>query len=497
MILTAAAMRAAEEAAFASGVDAGELMEMAGEGIAAAVSTFFPEPGRFRAVFGKGHNGGDVLVAARLLAERGWEVGIREVFGEAELAPLTRNCLGRLRETLGQCGGRRARAGHLVVADGLLGTGSRGAPTGRVAAAISEILAARGREGAFVVAADLPSGLDADSGTCAEPCVVADLTVTLGAPKPGLLADGAINHVGRLEVVELLGVSLEGGDPWEVVTAATLRRVVRPRPFDFHKGKCGRIAILAGSAKYPGAARIASAAAVRGGGGLVSLWVPAALAGQMVAACIPEVMIRPCGSLREVLDSDADVIAIGPGLGRERDLDVLGVVRDAVVPVVVDADALNAVAGAPGVLRRPAGPRMLTPHPGEMQRLCPQDGRSRRQWASDFVEEYPGVALLLKGGRSIIAGAGRPGYYNSTGNPGMATGGMGDALTGVTAALAGQFPGAGPVEILACAAWLCGRAAEIAIFERGASPESLAASDVIENLGRAFRCVRTSGVRAR
>ncbi|GAB4168155.1 MAG: NAD(P)H-hydrate dehydratase [Terrimicrobiaceae bacterium] len=490
MIVSAAAMRAAEESAFASGSSAADLMEVAGEGISNAVSQFFPKPGRFRAVFGKGHNGGDVLVAARHLAARGWFIETSGPFPVEQLTPLTRTHWLRLREVMSASGPRAAFPACLVVGDGLLGTGARGAPSGRVAEAIADVQKAREQEGGFVVAADLPSGLDPDLGTCSGSCVTADLTVTLGAPKAGLLADGALNFVGRLAVVELPGVAFSEGDPWRVTSPALLRQILRPRPFDCHKGLCGRIAVLAGSAEYPGAARIASAAAVRGGGGLVSLWVPEALAANLAGSCIPEVMIRPCDSLRDVLDASVDVIAIGPGLGRTRDRDVLAIVREAPVPVIVDADALNAVSTMPSVLRGTAGPRLLTPHPGEMERLFPQGNRTRRQWAEDFVGQYPGTALLLKGGRSIILEHGRPGYFNPTGNPGMATGGMGDALTGVTAALVGQYPGADPSELLAAAAWLCGRSAELAVFEAGLSPESLAATDVIACLGAAFQSLR-------
>ena len=153
----------------------------------------------------------------------------------------------------------------------------------------------------------------------------------------------------------------------------------------------------------------------------------------------------------------------------------------------MDADALNAISTDPEVLQRAAGPRLLTPHPGEMERLQPKAGRSRRAWALSFSDAHP-VTLLLKGARTIIAERGHPLSFNSTGNPGMGSGGMGDVLTGVCSALIGA--GHSPRAAAILGAWLCGRAEEISVFESGYSQESLSASAVIAGLGGASRSLR-------
>ena len=207
----------------------------------------------------------------------------------------------------------------------------------------------------------------------------------------------------------------------------------------------------------------------------------------LASLCIPEVMVKPIASYREVLDEQHDVLAIGPGLGRDHDGDILAIIRESPLPCVVDADALNAVSTAPSTLLQCAGPRLLTPHPGEMERLFIQAGRTRREWATDFVERSP-VTLLLKGARTIIAQSGSDISFNNTGNPGMGSGGMGDVLTGVCAALIGGEHSLRDAAMMG--AWLCGRAAEIAIFNENDSQESLSATSVIDRLGMAFRSLR-------
>jgi len=196
------------------------------------------------------------------------------------------------------------------------------------------------------------------------------------------------------------------------------------------------------------------------------------------------VMVRQVEFYDEVLQDRWDAIAVGPGLSARCSGEILSIVRGARPPCVVDADALNAVSESPGILSGCAGPRLLTPHPGEMERLSPRQGRSRLQW---FVHQYP-VTLLLKGARTIIGQTNRPAAYNTTGNPGMASGGMGDVLTGIAAALLAQ--GLDPYGAAMIGAWVCGRAAEIAAASGGESQESLRASHVIQNAGRAFQGLR-------
>jgi NAD(P)H-hydrate epimerase len=198
-------------------------------------------------------------------------------------------------------------------------------------------------------------------------------------------------------------------------------------------------------------------------------------------------MVQRIDSYADILTDKLDVLALGPGLGPEYHEELRRLVRDSRTPCVVDADALNAVAADPALLNQCAGPRILTPHPGEMERLCPSLGKTRREWASEFTNKYP-VTLLLKGSRTIIAVRGMPLVFNSTGNPGMGSGGMGDVLTGVCAALIGGGHSCRDAAMLG--AWICGRAAEIAIFHGTDSQESLSASSVIAYLGPASSSLR-------
>jgi hydroxyethylthiazole kinase-like uncharacterized protein yjeF len=485
MILNAEQMKATEEAAFASGSTAEGLMKIAGEGIACCIGQFFPQAGTAVVFCGKGHNGADALVAARHLKKAGWNLGIRLAFPIEDLAPLTRRHLDETGVDPSESV-RSLDGGPLIIIDGLIGIGVTGAPRGNVAECIRELNTLRSR-GAFTIAVDLPSGLEATTGEVFDPCVQADLTVTLGFPKTGLLADGATGNVGRLAVVRLPGVIAPEGDEASVATAPALRSHFPVRNFDTHKGNYGRIGIIAGSQGYLGAARLCSAAAVHAGGGLVTLYALPETYDQLSTLTIPEVMVQRIESYDRVLEERHDVLAVGPGLGRAHGQAIRDLVEKAPIPCVVDADALNAVSCDITLLRRCGGPRLLTPHPGEMERLDPRDGRSRRVWAEEFVAAHP-VALLLKGARTIVAKKGSPVSFNATGNPGMGSGGMGDVLTGVMAALIGS--GTSPRDAAILGAWLCGRAAEIAIFNGAESQESITASSVISHLGAAFESLR-------
>jgi NAD(P)H-hydrate epimerase len=491
MIVTAQQMKAAEEAAFLEGATPAGLMEIAGEGIANCISQFYPDPCTAVVYCGKGHNGGDALVVGRHLQNRGWRVLVRLAAAESDLAELTRRQLHALQkaeviESLPTIFGQQ-----FLLLDGLLGIGSTGVPRGTVADLIEEMNTLRRKQGGYTVAIDLPSGLDATDGVAkgvaVDTCVQANLTVTIGAVKSGLVADNATAEVGRLALVPLPGVSFPQGDPFSVSNAQSLRAMLPTRNFDSFKGSYGRIGILAGSRGFLGAARLSSAAAVHAGGGLVTLYATPDSYELLAETCVPEVMVQRVDSYLEVMTERNDVLALGPGLGREHDHDLRRIIAESPLPCVVDADALNAISIDVSILSRCAGPRLLTPHPGEMERLVGQGGRSRREWASAFVELYP-VTLLLKGARTIIAQHDAPLAFNSTGNPGMGSGGMGDVLTGVCAALIGSNQS--PRDAAMLGAWLCGRAAESAIFNGSDSQESLSATSVIDHLGAAFKSLR-------
>ena len=482
-------MKTLESRAFADGISAEMLMEQAGAQIADAVRQFVGR-GKCVVVFGKGHNGGDALVAARILARAGWEIELRPAFAESEWAELTarkhREILAGLRESpmAGECGK------SCIVLDGLLGMGAGGALREPIRGVAREINRLREKRNALIFAIDIPTGLNGDSGDADPDTVIADVTLTIGCAKAGLLADAATNFVGRLAVLPLEELTKRFGTNGtaNVATAASLAALLPRRRFDLHKGECGRVGIIAGSPGFTGAAIMSAEACVHAGAGLVTLYTSPDAHALIAARIAPEVMVQAVNSYAEVLDARHDVLAIGPGLGTDRREEILAVIERAPQPVIVDADALNVLATHIELLDACLGPRLLTPHPGEMARLSSAStALSRRETAERFTARFP-FTLLLKGARTIVGQAGLPLSFNTTGTPGMASGGMGDVLTGVLAALAAQ--GLGLYDAARLGAWLCGRAAECAITRGRESEESLSAGHVIARLGEAFRDLR-------
>jgi NAD(P)H-hydrate epimerase len=521
-ILTLAQMGAAEEAAFANGVQVEVLMNKAGAGVAQAVTKFFQKPGRCIVFAGKGHNAGDALFAAQCLEQYGWQIEVHLAFKEADCSDLMRKKLADLcrrppdilggrpsdtsnagmvatlvdlssdgtdqtettqnRITTQRCSGNAA---PLVILDGLLGVGAKPPLREPIRAACRVINQLRTTNDAYVFAVDLPTGLDTDSGKADRDCVVADFTVAIGYAKPGLVADGALNYVGRLEVVPLDELRPPQTKPKEIIANPAAFRVLFPRRnYNSYKNQFGRIGVIAGSKGFVGAALMASQGALRAGAGLVEVFVPEDIYQIVASAAFMEAMVKPVASYRHLLKEKADVWAVGPGLGKSHSAEILELVEKMKQPMVLDADGLNIVSEKTSVLRRCKGKRLLTPHPGEMNRLFPEEQQSRAKTATKFCDRFP-VTLLLKGSRTIVAERGRPLSYNTTGSPGMATGGMGDVLTGVCAGLLGQ--GLSPYDAARVGAWLCGRAAEIAIFNGNQSQQSLLPRDVLDHLGDAFK----------
>lgn len=490
-VVTSAQMRDAENAAFARGISAEALMNQAGAGIAQAVQQFFPRPGHCLVFSGKGNNGGDALVAAAALKRAGWHTDIHLSFPEAQCSDLLRKKITEFRDTPVGAAVSAANLGPTspatIILDGLLGLGSKPPLRDPILTACREINRLRQEQNADVFAVDQPTGLAGDSGEADRDCVVADFTVTIAATKRGLIADSATNFVGRLEVVPLLDLPLEAADE-TVACTASLRGLLPRRSFDAHKNQFGRVGIVAGSRGFAGAATMCAWGALRGGAGLVEVFVPESIY-EVVAAAAPfESMVKPVKSYRDLIEEKIDVWGIGPGLGKDNAPEIIELIRRAESPMVVDADALNIISADVSILKNCRGPRLLTPHPGEMKRLAGDQKISRAELAKKFTSEFP-VTLLLKGSRTVIAESGKHISYNTTGNPGMATGGMGDILTGICAALLAQK--LSPFDAARLGAWVCGRAAEIAIFNNGESQQSLLPRDVLTNLGRAFQQLRT------
>jgi NAD(P)H-hydrate epimerase len=430
-------------------------------------------------VCGRGNNGGDGFVAARHLANAGAAVTVflacprAELKGDAAvffapLAPMGAPIVEAPPDGVGAAGPFRAlRNGNWdLLADALLGTGARGAATGATAVLIEAVNAAAAGNGVPVVAADIPSGVEADTGNVEGPAVRATRTVTFALPKPGLLVYPGAEYVGRLTVADIgIPRALLGNENadlgMELTTRAWMRRVLPPRrqSRDANKGTFGTVLVIAGSAGMVGAAALAAVSALRAGAGLVQLAVPRSVL-DTAAMLAPEVITRPLpetgarthggeGALDAALAlaERADAVALGPGLGGnpEAAAFVQGFVRRCSRPLVVDADGLNALAGAPDAVReRPAADAetVLTPHPGEMGRLLRLDTAAavqadRQQAAERGAGEY-GAVVLLKGARTLLAHPDGRLALNRRGSPALATAGSGDVLTGVIAALLGQ-----------------------------------------------------------
>ena len=500
MIVTCEAVQAAEKRLFESGVEAEPLMEDAGWGCACAIRQFFPRPGIAVLFVGKGNNGGDALVVGRHLRRWGWHVTARLSGEPDEITELAGRKLAEFESEEEFSGDPTAASGGALIAvDGLLGIGAKGPLRGEIGGMAEELNAFRSEEHATTFAIDLPSGIDGNSGELHGVAVVADVTLSVSAVKRGLIVDQAIDHVGRLVQIPLpeIASEIEGADETAFVsTPSWVARQLPARPFSCHKGQAGRVAIIAGSPGLTGAARLAGLGALRGGAGLVTVLVPDSVYTIVAAAAPPEVMVRPFANFDEALSFPADVVAVGPGLGpldTEKDAaSLVRLVTEDPRPMVVDADALNCLSRRDGGIEcyAPRGPRLLTPHPGELARLLGgtlSPDLSRIDLARSVVASCP-VTLLFKGARTVIAEAGRETAINPTGHPGMATGGIGDVLTGLAAALIGQ--GLGPFEAAAAGSWLVGRAAEAALALGENSPESLAAGDLADHIGAAFHSAR-------
>lgn len=483
--VSVAEMRGIEERAMDAGMMEGELMERAGVALGRALGLAFPEIGTAVAYIGKGHNAGDALIALRILGESyGWRVAVRAAYPLEEWAALTKAQLRDLAVVESVC----AHAGPLLLLDGLLGIGAKGAPRGAIAGLIGEMDVLRRTRGAVVAAVDNPTGVDPDSGEVFPGAVTADATFMIAAAKRGLLLGKAADATGALYLVPVAVLEAEGAGEMELVAPQTMDIGKSPRPFDFHKGMAGRVAIVAGSPRFTGAALLSALGAIRGGGGLVTLHAPSAACDAIRSRLPLEAMLSPCDDASSLLSEKCDALVVGPGLGEMEAAyaDSLSeLIAHSRVPTVIDADALTILRDR-GI--KPGRLHLLTPHPGEFARLAPElSALSREEAACAFVSGTA-ATLLLKGARTLIAGDARALRVNSTGTPAMSNGGQGDLLSGVLGALLSG--GMETFDAAALGAWLCGRAAEISLTENG-SP--VTASDTADYLGLALRDWRLSG----
>ena len=510
-VVDATQMRAFDRCAIDQvGVAAAELMERAGAAVARETLAR-PDRARdpIRVVCGPGNNGGDGYVAARHLRAAGREVAVLTLAAPEKLQGEARTHWERMlaagvpaQRVIDPAAWRELQplwGGAGTVVDALFGTGLSRALEGLPAQVVSDLAALA----AYRIAIDIPSGLSADTGELLGASFCADLTVALALPKRAHVLTPAAERVGELVVADI-GIPaavIESAPPsdLELLTAEELRPRLPRRGRGAHKGDFGRVLIVAGGPGKVGAAELAARAAQRAGAGLVTVAAAASIQRALesrqlewMSVALPEgsgrSLAREAGAALLELARSFDVVAAGPGLGRDagtRDA-VLELVHDCPRPLLLDADALNVHADA-GV--HPAGsaarPVVITPHPGEFARLlsssAAQVQRRRLELAREYAQRH-GVHVVLKGYRTLIAAPDRKAWVSPTGNPGMATGGSGDVLTGVLAGLMGQkIP---LVDALALGVYCHGRAGDRAAARVGEL--ALIASDLLEELPAAF-----------
>jgi NAD(P)H-hydrate epimerase len=519
-VLSAAAMQACDRLTVEQfGVPSLDLMRAASAAVAAFARQQFPRALRVTVLCGRGNNGGDGMMAARLLTSAGLEVttlllGLADgLSGDAAQAwrELTSPAHGVIHviETPQDLARHKAALETDLIVDAVVGTGFKPPLKGLALAALQWIEGSA----APVLAVDLPSGWPADetSATVASPVFPADAVVTFTAPKPAHVFGQLTRHWSQPIVVAPIGSPDEAVAPalstdtlhltW---AGSSLSLAQTPRPAAANKGSFGHVLIVGGSVGKSGAPAMAALAALRAGAGLVTAAVPAPVL-PLVAAIAPELMTlpltaSPAGSIAAqnltadqvtALMAGKTVLAIGPGLGESTETAkfTAGLLSATKIPAVIDADALNILAAKPVLLAKLAKTRrlVLTPHPGEMGRLAgipvAEVQANRLEVARGFAQRL-GVTLVLKGAHTLIAHPGGRVAVNTSGNPGMAKGGSGDLLTGLIAGLMAQHP-AEPERAVEAAVYLHGLAADLAV--RATDQHTLLATDSLQQLSRAFR----------
>jgi len=486
-------MRATDQWAIETkGIPSLELMERAGEGLARVVAERVPA-GRIAVVCGKGNNGGDGFVAARLLRQAGRDVDVLAVWEAQWLSEDARAQLARLPgdAPLPYDAARLAKAHGLV--DALLGTGTTGAPKDPVAGVIEDLNAAKAR----VIAADVPSGVDASTGEVAGPAVRAIATATFHAAKPGLWVAPGKTYAGEVVVVDIGIPRGAPGEPDAGLIRATVLRDIPRRGADSTKFSSGNVVVIGGSPGLTGAPCLAAFAAMRAGAGYVTLAAPASLE--------PALTVRPLEAMLARLPEDAgmlspeavpaaikavaraDAVVLGPGLGRTEGAQAL--VRELVqridVPLVIDADGLNALAGQLELLRHRRWPTVLTPHAGELARLLEvaseEVGRARLAHARAAAARSRAL-VVLKGDDTLVAAPSGRVAVSPGGAPGLATAGTGDVLSGVTGAMLAK--GLSHAHAACAAVYGHLRAGQRAAEPHG--PDGVIATDVIAALPAAL-----------
>jgi NAD(P)H-hydrate epimerase len=513
-LLDAETMRATDRWAIEQrGVPGLELMERAGAGVTRAIERLAPD-GAVTIVCGKGNNGGDGLVAARLLRETGREVRVICVAPPEGLTGDARTNLERLpgdaplapdgvpwseRDEPARSGRALSEllAGQAVVVDALLGTGFQGEPRGEVGQAIDALEQC----GSSVLSVDVPTGVDASTGTVASRAVRARLTVTFHAAKPGLWINPGKAHAGEVEVIDIgIPRGAPGGARIGLIDRAVLAELPT-RAAASTKFSSGHVLVAGGSRGLTGAPTMSARASMRAGAGYVTACVPHALQPILASSGTPELMTRGLaedpaaeGSLGpdavgDVLEASGrgGALALGPGLGRSEGAISFARALASAAPLamVLDADGLNAHAGRLGELAAREAPTVLTPHAGELGRLLGLDSAEierERLGHARAAAEVSRAVVVLKGDDTLVASPDGAVGVSAGGAPALATAGTGDVLTGVIAALLAQ--GLSAFTAAAAGVFMHAEAGRIAACRAGA-PDGVIATDVIEALPQA------------
>ena len=506
-------MRALDRAAIDGGTPGVVLMRRAGLAVAESVRRLATMSGvrdlPILLLAGKGNNGGDAFAAAEFLASWGYAIRVFATLESASDALAFRQSPSivphiRALSELPEC----VPHGSILV-DGLLGTGTHGAPHGEIAEAIRWLARHRrdagqetgvpggdsgaGQEtgapggGGYILSIDIPSGLDADTGVVHSPCVSADVTVTLAQPKTGMALPAARDISGRVEIADIGLPCTDRNvcDTLEWIAEAELRRSVPVRPRDAHKGMSGHLALLAGSDGLAGAATLAALGALNSGCGLVSVRTLARALSQMP----PEVMVRPYDATEEFL-KDMTAVVVGPGLGQDAGaFDALAKsLTFQKCPMVLDADALNLLAQHSDLLGRIPRGSVITPHPGEAARLLgitAAEVQKNRVGALGKLVEMTRATVALKGADTLVGAPGQNAFLCGAGNPGMAVGGMGDVLAGLIGGLMAR--GMDAAKAAKLGVWLHATAGDFAAWSR--TPHALQPSGLVERLPMAWKAL--------
>jgi NAD(P)H-hydrate epimerase len=510
IILTAQEMQEADRQAVERyGIPSICLMENAASAVAEVVVHRFPQAQRVAVLCGKGNNGGDGFAAARMLHNKGYAVEIvffgslQDARGDARTnleicrklgIPLTLVRTARQVEAA-----EAAAAGADVVVDALFGTGLARPLEGMWANMVERVNALP----VPVLAVDVPSGLGGVSGAVDGPAVRAAATVTFGCLKPPHVFPPASEFCGEVVVADI-GIpveTLEGLSSMRLSTAEELRLFLPDRHKDAHKGTYGHTVCVCGSMEKPGAAVLACLGALRAGAGLVTCASVAEVLAQVAGNAFEAMGLALDGTpdrtvARAALPRllaflvDKDALVVGPGLSVLPDTDAF--IRDLVLssrlPLVLDADGLNAFAGQAHLLAKREAPTVLTPHPGELARFLEtsvEEVQADRLAAARRAAEATGSTVVLKGHLTLVALPGSTTWVNPTGNPGMATGGMGDLLSGMIGSFLGQ--GLPPEKAAPLGVYLHGLAGDLAEKETG--PASLLPRDLADRIPDAFKAL--------